>query len=152
MNGISNNPILLLFCVIFCCCVYAYTFWDPMLSHHVCISLLIHSISIIMSQLLRFLWAYTYSYKYIKSILYPLSLSFLNIKNLFLLEKLLKKWKYFFTIHEEIGVWDMQSCWNQILVRGFDAFSTVFSSLKNMSNTWSHLEKFFLKFSLIFDF
>ena len=129
MNGISNNPILLLFCVIFC--VYAYTFRDPMLSHHVCISLLIHSISIIMSQLFLFLWAYTYSYERIKSILYPPSFSFLN-KNFYSFGKNIKEMK-FFMIHE--GIIRLYKTWKLkiwIILKHFNGFS----SLKIIKKCW----------------
>jgi len=64
-----------------------------------------------------FVWAYEYVYERIKSILYPPSSRFLN-KFLFLLEKLLKKWKYFYDSWGNWGMWH-ENLWELILEIGF---------------------------------
>jgi hypothetical protein len=139
MNGISNNPILLLFCVIF---VFMRTHFEipcwAITCAYRCLFILYRS-----SCHNYFVRAYEYLYERIKSILYPVSSRFLN-KILFLLEKLLKKWKYFY------DSWGNRSMRHKNILFCGEDFNGL--KLKFLYNTWSHFKKFFSIFSLNFTF
>lgn len=107
MNGISNNPILLLFCVIFLClCVHiSRSHAEPSRVHIAAYSFYIdHHVTIIL-------------FEHMNMYMYPPSSRFLN-KFLFLLEKLLKKWIYFYDSWGNRGL-RHEKLWELILMRGF---------------------------------